>query len=155
MVHTLGVCWESRNEPSKSVDADIDRENDTLSVLKIKVCLQVKIKIKSLQAGRTISTIIKTLFRTDTPHMKPLEASCTLNHLTNAINWNSNLFQHFPSLILGFYHRKHQCLIFSWSKYCSVRLWPCTAAVTNANAKSRQSAPPTCTWWGAHKISPP
>ena len=63
---------------STSVHVDIDRD-DTFSVLKIKVSLQVKIKV-SLQAGRTIPTVTKTLFRTNTPHMKPLEASCALNH---------------------------------------------------------------------------
>lgn len=47
---------------------------------------------------------------------------------------------------------------FPWSKYSSIGWWPCTAAVTNANAKSPQSAVIPLQyalllifWRGAHK----
>ena len=68
---------------------------------------------KTLQAGRTIPLVINTLFlSTNTPHMKPLQASkhstSWIQKSANAVNWNDNAFECLLSPLLGFCHRKHQ-----------------------------------------------
>ena len=126
-----------------------------ISVLKIKV---------TLQAGRTIPIVIKTLFLgTSKPHMKPLQAPSTFNHSTswilqsaNAVKWKSNVFECLPSPPWAFATRNIDGSIFCklsirWgliSPGQSEAWLGCGHALCScykyANAKSPQSAAPTC-----------